>query len=191
MLTPARPSDALRPPARIWPGTPRRRGNPASGLLPGLPAAPPRSQRAARPDSLGPSRPSYRADPASRAARSPRPLEGGRAGRGRGRRGGGGGGGGGGAGGAGSGKADTPAAAPSASSREIANRQPIQRPRERAGRGGARKLGFPLPSLRGTPCAARSRYGLARESKGVVRLWVRWPPPRLRCGGTSLRDGDV
>lgn len=48
-----------------------------------------------------------------------------------------------------------------------------------------------LPFLRRTPFAAPSLYGLARESKGVVRLWARWRSSRRRCGGTSHWDGDV
>lgn len=48
-----------------------------------------------------------------------------------------------------------------------------------------------LPFLRRTPFEAPSLYGLARESKGVVRLWARWRSSRRRCGGTSHWDGDV
>lgn len=48
-----------------------------------------------------------------------------------------------------------------------------------------------LPSLRRTLLTAPSLYGLARESKGIGCLWLRWPPWRRRCRGTSRRDGDI
>lgn len=118
--------------------------------------APPRSRGDARPDRLGPPRPSYRADPASRAAQSPQPLGGpGRAARGRRRRAGGGGGGGRDRGGGGEREGRRTGGRPLSlfpRDREIGSRQPIKACCDGAGRGGrpeARNYSF-------RPCAGRS-----------------------------------
>nr|CAI9713107.1 unnamed protein product [Rangifer tarandus platyrhynchus] len=46
-----------------------------------------------------------------------------------------------------------------------------------------------LPSLRRTLLTAPSLYGLARESKGIGCLWLRWPPWRRRSRGHGAGSG--
>lgn len=142
------------------------------------PAPSPPHRAPARPDRPGPPRPSYRADPASRAAQSLRPLGGpGRAGRGRES-----------AGqgeaearaaaeaGAGNRRADAPAATLSVSSREIERSRAVSQSSAPArGRyaAAARKRGTQASVLAQNALGGPSLYGLARESKSLVRLRAR------------------
>lgn len=216
---PIRSCSDLRP-GRPWRGTPRPNPlsgpSPLSRPAPVLPGPDP----GPAPPLPGPSAPRPRpaALPRERWARPPgpaaailpfgsrlprfggggssRPRGGpGWAGRGRRRRGGGGGGGGRGGGGGGEREGRRTGGRPLSHfprDRQLESRQPIKC--SRRGGGAKRPTGSAepqLPPLRRTPLAAPSLYGLARESKGVGRFWVRWLPRRCRCGATLRRDGDI
>lgn len=124
----------------------------------------------------GPLRPSYRADPASRATVSGWRLRGRSRGRGgavetAGDRGGGGGSGGGGGGARSRGRYT--GVCPSDTSREIlrsrgANWQPMDSSRESAGAGGRRKPGSRLPFLRGIPRRCSSSTGWRESQKASI-----------------------
>lgn len=160
-------------------GQPGRHGPPTSDL--GPPRSPVRTLGTAR---RGPLRPSYRADPASRATRSGRRLRGRSRGRGgaavtAGDRGGGDGGGGRGGGGGGARSAGRHTGVRRlrhlSREREVRTGSQWNPSREGAGRAvtGRRDLDFRSCASLALP-AVPWLYGLARESKGLCPSCARW-----------------